>query len=135
MAYRLSASDYIHYTSLGPALFLVTDSLNKSYVAVSVQMHYCNILCSIAQINVGRDLTNSLIIMKLMSLAGWCNFIFTKYRWSVTKACRINTRTIVMIRVLKRIPNFIRMICRFNCLPHKLEIVAAVITAAYVTSN
>jgi hypothetical protein len=40
-------------------------------------------------------------------------------------ACRVNTRAIVKIRVLKRIPNFIRKIFRFNCLLHKLEIVAA----------
>jgi hypothetical protein len=50
-------------------------------------------------------------------------------------ACRINIRTIVMIRVLKRILKFIRMICRFNCLLHKLEIVSVGITAVYVTSN
>ena len=52
--------------------------------------------------------------MKLMSLARWCNFIFTKWRGSVAMACRVNTRTIVMIRALKRIPNFSRVISRFN---------------------
>ena len=40
-------------------------------------------------------------------------------------AYRVNTGTIVKIRVLKRIPNFIHMICSFNCLLHKLETVAA----------
>jgi len=49
-------------------------------------------------------------------------------------ACWANTRTIVTIRVLKRIPNFIRMICRFNCLLHMLEMVAAGFTAVYVAS-
>lgn len=72
--------------------------------------------------------------MKLMSLAGWRNFIFTKWRWSVAMACWVNTRAIVMIRVLKRIPNFISMICRFNCLLHMLVIVAAGVTAVHITS-
>jgi len=50
-------------------------------------------------------------------------------------ACRVNTRTIVNVRVLKRIPHFVRVICRFNCLLHKLEIYAAGITVTQVPSN
>jgi hypothetical protein len=63
--------------------------------------------------------------MKLMSLVGWCNFVFTKWWWSVSMACRVNAGTIGKIRGLKGILNFIGVVCRFNCLLHKLENVAA----------